>query len=1055
MSDIANTAVETEELRAKLKDAEQEINKLKIRLRAEQLRVTISSEYTNFGLWEYDIAEDICYQYKKLCGRYENVLDPIVHFRDTILSWGSVYAEDIPVFNRFCDAMERGDREVGCDVRSVNDNCDLVWFRYEGKTVYDDSGKPIKVVGRTLDVTEEKGGIGEETDTRRDKLTGLYNIQSFMELLNEKRSGQNQYKNAALLDIRIDGFDDIVKTSGSEYADTLQKAIGKIIANLSACKQDSMAARCGDGEFLFFVRYSSLTALDSIAARLVFLVSDYPFGGGRETISMGISVLKSGKKYETAYSEAAAALRAAEQKGGNGYLHYSGSMLLYNVGEASRENRSVETYALCGSGQVYELVFRALSENSSIDDRVSLIAAAIRSAAQHIGVSSVILYSLEDNGFCRHVTYNNTGREDSDCPDTEQLCTDDELAAGFGTDDKIWLDELISNGTAGGLRLINGAKCAECRCVSIDGKVVLYFVFAAESRITLQTADERILTLLKHAFQELYLIKFREEDTRYRNVFENIIKNDHRLEGYSIVPGTYEIDHVGENAAAHYGIKRGEICYKAIWGLNEPCCECPVKDLTDGKPLASAAFYDENERRWLNITASVNNDISTDTRYVISMTDINDCLGRIQNADTLTGVMTIDAFAAEAMRITAGGSDGYFVLVINIAGFRSINEDKGYEFGNSVLIAVADILQRSAGAGELICRSEGSRFVTLYKNHSSDDLLTRLNQLLASIQKQVYERCETQIYLVVGVCSMSEEPLGIMASLDRAITAQKTVKNMTYTHENLIAEYDSRLRSDLRERRYIEEHMTSALDNNEFKVYYQPKVSIDTGRIVGAEALVRWIRPDGEIISPGRFVPIFEENGFIADMDFAIYRQAIADIKRWTRSGIEVPLISLNVSRHHLKDDSFSGKLNALVDSLGVPHEKIDLEITESLLTENINKLVEVMTQLKSTGFRISVDDFGSGYSSLNLITLLPFDTLKIDGGFFLRNKLSDKNKKVISSVVTLAKSLNLETVSEGVETVEQVEFLRGLGCDMIQGYYYFKPMPSADFEKLISAQDQ
>ena len=1052
MSDVATAASELEELRAKLKDAETEINKLKISVRAEQLRVTISSEYSNFGLWEYDIAEDICYQYKKLGGRYENHLDPIIHFRDTIISWGSVYAEDLPVFNRFCDAMERGDKEVGCDVRCVNDNCDLVWFRYEGKTVYDDNGKPIKVVGRTLDVTAEKGGISETTDSRRDRLTGLYKMTSFLELVDEKRSGLNRYKSSALFVVHIDGFDDIIKHSGKEYADDVQKTVGKILANMSACEHDSCAARKRDGEFVFFLRYSSLNALDSIAARIIFTVADYPFDGGMSTVSIGISTLKPGKKYDSAYSEASAALRAAESKGGNGYMHYSGSMLLYDLSDSVKNDAVVEAGSLAGAGQVYELALRALSGAGEVSDRVKLMTDAMRAAAKYIGVTNVSVYTLEENGFSRHITYNTSNCADGECPGVEQICSDEELGDAFGDEEKIWLDKHMQNGQSAGLRLINGAECAECRCVKIDGRVIVYFVFASTSRVTLQAMDENLLLLLKNTMQELYSMKFHEEEYRCRTIFDNSVKNDHRLEGYSIIPETYEIDHVGENAAAHYSVKKGDICYKAIRGLDEPCRECPARKLSSGQPLVSVAYYDERERRWQNVTASINNDIADKTRYIISMTDINDCLGRIQNTDMLTGVMTLDAFAAEAMRLTAGGAEGYFVAAINIAGFRSINEDKGYEFGNSVLISVADILQRSAGAGELICRSEGSRFVALYKNHSSEELNVRLNQLLASIQKQVYERCETQIYLTVGVCNMSDEPLGIMGALDRALTAQKTVKNKTYTHENLIAEYDSKLRSDLRERRYIEEHMTDALDNNEFRVYYQPKVSIATGKIVGAEALVRWIRPNGEIISPGRFVPIFEENGFIADMDFAIYRQAVADIKRWMRNNIDVPLISLNVSRHHLRDDTFSDKLNALVDSLGVPHEKIDLEITESLLTENINKLVEIMSQLKSTGFRISVDDFGSGYSSLNLITLLPFDTLKIDGGFFLRNELSEKNKKVISSVVTLAKSLNLETVSEGVETIEQVNFLRGLGCDMIQGYYYFKPMPSADFERLISS---
>ena len=163
-----------------------------------------------------------------------------------------------------------------------------------------------------------------------------------------------------------------------------------------------------------------------------------------------------------------------------------------------------------------------------------------------------------------------------------------------------------------------------------------------------------------------------------------------------------------------------------------------------------------------------------------------------------------------------------------------------------------------------------------------------------------------------------------------------------------------------------------------------------------------------------------------------------------------MPLISLNVSRYHLSDEHFVNKLDMLIKEIGVPHKYIELEITETLLTENLETLVDTVTMLKEKGFRISVDDFGSGYSSLNLITQMPFDTLKIDGSFFLKNELTERNKKVISSIITLAKSLNLETVSEGVETDNQVDFLKELGCDIIQGFFYYKPMPSGDFEKLL-----
>lgn len=1077
-------ASEIEQLRQELKDAQRQINSLKISVRAEELRVKISSEYTNFGLWEYDIAEDICYQYKKLNGRYENHLDPIVHFRDTIISWGSVYAEDLPEFNRFCDAMERGDKEVGCDVRVINDDCDLVWFRYEGKTIFDDNGKPLRVIGRTLDVTAEKGGVDEKSDERRDELTGAYLAEAFEEDIRVKTSGTNRFKIAALLMVGIDNFSAIAEQMGQEFKDYVVQDVAKVLFSISVCEHDSSVGRISDGEFAIFVRFNNMADLDSIAAKVVIMINSYDFyNGANITVSEGISILKNGKKYRIAIKEAAAAMRSARAKGGNGYAHYNKAMAaeaLVNlsansdmlddvralaagtttrVAEAIGKVRkgahgdSNEAYALAlGSSPIYNLVVEAFIDKAR---RSVLIKEAIRETGRQTNFTAIYVCHFTDGEVVRLLTYSKGNRNEADCPEVNFTGDRSALEQALMNNDEIALDIHTANGRKLGFELANGAQFALVTPIICEDYPMGYLAFVSESRRTIQESDAQLIELISGALNRMFTNYHSENRDADDLHFSSVVMNNLRIEEFSIIPETYEMDRVGESTAAHYNVKRGDICYKALRGRETPCHDCPAKKLSKGQLTASTTYYCEEEHRWLDIAASADENSRGETRYIISTADITDCLGKIQMVDTLTGIMTMDAFTAEGMRLTAGGSDGYFVLVINIAGFRRLNESMGFEFGNSLLIAVSDVLERSIGVGELLCRSEGSRFVALLKNNSMAEMDTRLNQLLASIQKQVYEKCTKQIYLVVGIYEMSGESVGIMGALDRAIRAQATIKDKSFYRENAVAVYDNKLREELQNRQYVEAHMVEALENDEFKVFYQPKVSIATGKIVGAEALVRWIRPNGEVISPGMFVPIFEDNGFITDMDFAIYRHAVSDIKRWLRNGYDVPLVSLNVSRHHLKDDNFAEKFTTLVDSLGVPHEKIELEVTESLLTDNLDKLVEVMTELKSIGFRISVDDFGSGYSSLNLITQLPFDTLKIDGGFFLKNDLTEKNKKVISSVVTLAKSLNLETVSEGVETQTQVDFLRDLGCNMIQGYFYYKPMPTGDFENLIAQKTE
>lgn len=1044
----------SENISEALESARQEIERLTVALRAEKLKAQISSEITNVGLWEYDIATDTCFQFKKINGRYEDGSETVAHFRDTIISRGLVCTEDVPIFKKFCDAMKAGEKEVGCEVRVINDNNDIVWFRYTGKTVFDGEGKPVKVVGRTLDVTREKGGSSESSTVGKDPLTNTYSPELFRNFVAEKRSGKNRYNIAALMCIGIDGFPEVASRSGREYADYVQKIVAKILVGLCAVERESMVTRVRDGEFLMYLGSSDNKFIGDTARRIIETIRDHIYEGESVTVSVGISMFKNDKKIEDIYNEAAAALGEAKRSGGGCFVYYTLAMSAGTFGISAKHGTGIDTIGLSGgAAKVYNLIIRAFCDP---DERAAMINEAFMAAGQCIGASNIYLYSRTEFGFDRTMIYNSDDRPEELCPGLDITCPEEELELVLGDGNAFRVHS--ADIQYAGLTLVNGAVCAECRVSRVDGVIREIFAVVFDSRFELGENDIQVIDVLENALTSMH--RFYEEslDERVRRHLHTTIINNHRVEGFSIVPGEFVVDEIGANAAEHYDLEKGDICYKKMRGRNSPCENCPAVQLDQqGTFYASSAQYYENERRWLDVTAAVDENIYGERRYVISSTDITDCLGRIQMTDRLTGLMTFNVFTAEALRMTTmlENTAGLFTVVINVADFVRINDEKGYELGDAILVAMADILQRCVGEDELLCRSEDSRFTALLRGGDADEFNSRITALLNSIQKQVYDKLQVHIYLLVGVYDMGEDTVGVMGAIDRAITAQKTVRDRAFYNESLVVYYDGVMRDSIRERRFIESHMMDALANNEFRVFYQPKVNIETGRVVGAEALVRWIRPNGDIISPGKFVPIFEENGFITEMDFAIYRQAVADIARWLRKDLDVPLISLNVSRRHLADDDFCDKFTALVNALGVPCEYIELEITESLLTENLNKLVEVVTRFKDLGYRISIDDFGSGYSSLNLITMMPFDTLKIDGGFFLRNDLTEKNKKVITSVVSLAKSLNLETVSEGVETQNQVDFLKDLGCDMIQGFFYYKPMPGTDFEQVISTQNR
>ncbi len=1047
--------IRSEILEKQLEEARKEINALRLAVRAENLKVKITSEYSNFGLWEYDIGDDICYQYKKLNGIYENNLEPIVHFRDTIIGWGSVFVDDIPVFHKFCDAMQRGDKDICYDVRVVNDFSDIVWFRYEGKTIYDDNGNPMKVIGRTLDVTEEKGGTGLETDDRHDILTGAYVYDAFIEKA-ERRAAERSFKNSALITVGIDRYEELAASGGCD-TDEIQRSLAKVLEAQSAVEQGSLFSRVKDGLFAFYVRFSDIPNLNAIASRLIFRFHDFHLvdskSGSGITISAGVATFRFDKKYDQLYNEAVTALAAAMKKGGNGYLHYNSSMSVEkktDIAEQLLENIT----GSAGAEKIYHLITRAITDSENSE---SLIRLAVNQAGKYTSCSYTYYTMFENGTPLHHLIWSANGDKEysEELPAIVPAVTQGALAEIFKGLQRMVVTEDRADAHNCGLRHINGGYSSLVAPIFAEGNLMGYLSFVNDSAKTWQASDVELIDNISLTASYLAGRRLIAERAKRRASFNGAVVNGLGIEAFTIDPETFVVEHAGENMSSLNGLRKGDVCYKKLYDLDSPCEDCPLHQINAGQLSASSAHYNAFDNRWENIAASVMDTPDGSRRCAVSKVDITSTLDKVQTHDTLTGVLGFDRFAADAMRITAQNPECGFITVINIANFRRLNENMGYEFGNSVLIAVSDVLSGSIGKDELLCRSEGARFVALYRNISADELLPRLKQILLSAQKQVEEKCGIQIFLVAGAFEMNGENIGIMASLDRAIIAQKTVKDKAYYNSNMIVFYDKSFQEELQVRQYIESHMMDALENNEFKVFYQPQVDTQTGEIVGAEALVRWIRPNGEMISPGKFIPIFEQNGFIADMDFAIYRRAIADIRRWQRAGITPPVISLNISRHHMMDDSFPAKICALVDNLGVPHEMLELEITESMLTQNMNKLLDIMTQLKDAGFRIAVDDFGSGYSSLNLITLLPFDTLKIDGGFFLKNKLSEKNKAVITSVMEMAKNLKLYTVSEGVETDEQVEFLREIGCNTIQGYYFYKPMPVTDLEALMAGNKE
>ena len=294
-----------------------------------------------------------------------------------------------------------------------------------------------------------------------------------------------------------------------------------------------------------------------------------------------------------------------------------------------------------------------------------------------------------------------------------------------------------------------------------------------------------------------------------------------------------------------------------------------------------------------------------------------------------------------------------------------------------------------------------------------------------------------------GVFIVKNPQIDIEVAVSNANMARKKAKK---EERNTVVLFNDEMMQAVVRQMQLNAELPNAIKNREIKVYYQPKIESGTGKIVGAEALVRWQKIDGKFIYPDEFIPGFEENGMIVEIDYFVYESVFRKIKERLDNDQPIVPISMNISSVHLREDELFIYIKYLFEKYQIPTKYVEFELTESIYIENLEKALNLVHQLQAMGIRISMDDFGSGYSSLNLLNNIPIDILKVDKIFLYGNKLTVNQKIIISSIIEMASKLNIRVVCEGVETSEQANFLTVIGCDMIQGYYYSKPLPEDEF---------
>lgn len=421
----------------------------------------------------------------------------------------------------------------------------------------------------------------------------------------------------------------------------------------------------------------------------------------------------------------------------------------------------------------------------------------------------------------------------------------------------------------------------------------------------------------------------------------------------------------------------------------------------------------------------------------------NITIEKLAYEDPVTKGKNINYFKEFATHIMAVFKETPFVIYrFDIANFRYINEAYGHLRADEILTSCITNFAEVFTEKELCVRMDSDQFLAILENDK--EIEQRLERLTKNVNEDARGRgIKYPIRFKTGIYQVRKHDHDIDVMIDRANVARKTLSS---DDNDMTAYYSEKIIQDMRKLDRIESDMQKALANGEFKVYMQPKWDIYLNRIAGAEALVRWIRADGSIAHPDEFIPIFENNGFIEKLDFYMLEMVCQRMHEMIEAGYTVYPVSVNQSRMLLHSSDYVTNVKRIIEKYKLPENAIELEITESVFLDDKNSMIQTINQLKQCGVRLAMDDFGSGFSSLNMLKDVSFDTVKIDREFFAESVTSERSRWILQKIVEMSNGVGMDVLCEGVETEEQVSILKSIGCRMVQGFYFSKPMSEEEY---------
>lgn len=1035
----------------------------------EEQKYLIISDISEELPYEYDIAEDVITFAEKFTHIFEG--DAIIdNPAENMLKQGLISYDTKDAVEELFYLAKIGTEYHSTEFKLNTKNSGFQWYFSTFSTIYDEDGTPIRVVGLLRNIHTQK--VEQQkllTKAETDLMTGLLNkatTESKIKACLRELNG-NSYNVLMLID--IDDFKNINDTYGHLKGDEVIIDIANTIKEYTG--EYDLAGRLGGDEFCVY--FSNLLdtqvaceKAELIAGRLREL---YPTGNScKVTLSIGIASTNEQIPYSVLLEEADTALYQAKLNGKNCYYCYKDDMERGKYENARGEVKPQESGRDKIITELLTQLFGSANTYRALENALNTIGTSF-----DIDKISIWEYSFNKSFVdCTHQWCREGIESDKAIRQHTPSAIFEELDA-MSTDGIVYSSDtsLIKLNFSSMNPMAEGIKRLIQSEIVLNGKIIGFISFYS---MNLNSAwSSATLSTFKLIFKMLSVAVCTKQSQKSLSMLR-----DDTINAFDIVPNpmiiidrdTYDVMYYNDITPDFYpDITLNSKCYSSMYQESSPCRDCVLHKMSDNKPLKCSKLnksindmmdvhftpikWNTGSNTFL-VSASPHKQTKAERlkQEIEQNITIEKKIAEASYRDIITGYGNFEKFKVDAQDILNSNPDTDYVLFyFNIKNFKYINETYGHSVGDRTLKTVADVLNKYLREGEAFARVIGDTYIMLihYKNQDGFmDTFTHIKNEIHDACMVIQDRFVVDFTTGILIIDETMHTYSINRLVDRAMMAEKSVE---FTMGITYAFYDDEYHKKVLNEAQIENSMHGALENKEFCAYVQPKFDIATNSLIGGELLVRWLSPSKGFLEPAAFIPSFEKNGFIYQIDCFMLEEACKSLRKYLDSDIYVLPFSVNLSRITLAHPDFLSKVQDIVERYYIPHHYIEFEITESIFSENYAQMIDVLNKLKEMDYLINMDDFGTGYSSLTLLRDLPIDVIKLDHDFLSRSAANDKNATcILKSIIDMAHALDIRIVSEGIETSEQLEMLKSINCEIGQGFLFAKPMPIGDYDKMI-----